>query len=212
MRSGMISKGLLLGGVALGAMCAAGTACAADDQGSISEIIVTANKQAEKLHDVAQAVSAVTGADMATRNQTDFHDFAAEVPGFQVNEQSPVYNREILRGQNSGGSGATVASVIDDMPLSFSGSDNNAALVSTNLDTYDLQRIEVLKGPQGTLYGATAEGGVVKYVTTPPSLNEYQGGIEASGYNVDHGQSSGSIKGYANLPLVQGMAALRVTG
>ena len=212
MRSGMISKGLLLGGVALGALSIAGAARAADDQGSISEIIVTANKHAEKLHDVAEEVSAVTGAEMATRNQTDFHDFAADVPGFQIEETSPIYNREILRGQNSGGSGATVATVVDEMPLSFSGSDNNAALVSTNLDTYDLQRIEVLKGPQGTLYGATAEGGVVKYVTTPPNLNDYQAGVEASGYNVDHGQSSGSVKGYANLPLVGGMMALRVTG
>lgn len=211
MRHGMISKGLLLGGVALGVLSATGAARAADDQ-SISEIIVTANKQAEKLHDVSQEVSAVTGADMATRNQTDFHDFAAEVPGFQIQETSPVYSREILRGQNSGGSGATVATVVDDMPLSFSGSDNNAAQVSTNLDTYDLQRIEVLKGPQGTLYGATAEGGVVKYVTTPPSLNDYQAGMEASGYNVEHGQSSGSVKGYANLPLVAGMMGLRVTG
>jgi len=212
MRSGMISKGLLLGGVALGVLSVTGAVRAADDQsGSISEIIVTANKQAEKLHDVGQEVSAVTGADMATRNQTDFHDFAAEVPGFQIQEASPVYNREILRGQNSGGSGATVATVVDDMPLSFSGSDNNAALVSTNLDTYDLQRIEVLKGPQGTLYGATAEGGVVKYVTTPPSLTQYQAGIEGSAYNVDHGQSSGSVKGYGNIPIVDGMVGLRVT-
>lgn len=210
MRSGTISKGLLLGGVALGVLGVTGAA-RADDQ-SISEIIVTANKHAEKLHDVGQEVSAVTGADMATRAQTDFHDFAAEVPGFQIQESSPVYNREILRGQNSGGAGATVATVVDDMPLSFSGSDNNAAQVSTNLDTYDLQRIEVLKGPQGTLYGATAEGGVVKYVTNAPNLSKYQAGIEASGYNVDHGQSSGSVKGFANLPLVDGMLALRVTG
>jgi len=208
----MISKRMLLCGAALAAMTAAGAGRAADDQSSISEIIVTANKQAEKLHDVAQAVSVVTGADMAARNQTDFRDFAAEVPGFQIEETSPVYEREILRGQNSGGAGATVATVIDDMPLSFSGSDSNAALTSTNLDTYDLQRIEVLKGPQGTLYGATAEGGVVKYVTNPPNLNQYQGGIEASGYNVDHGQSSGSVKGFANLPLIDGKAALRVTG
>ena len=212
MRSGMISKGLLLGGVALGALSVAGSARAADDKGTISEIIVTANKQAERLHDVAQAVSAVTGTDMATRNQTDFHDFAAEVPGFQVEETSPVYNREILRGQNSGGAGATVATVIDEMPLSFSGSDNNGSLVSTNLDTYDLQRIEVLKGPQGTLYGATAEGGVVKYVTTPPNVNSYQAGLEASGYNVGRGESSGSVKGYANLPLIEGKAGLRLTG
>lgn len=206
-----IDKGLLLAGVALGALASAGAA-RADDRNSISEIIVTANKHSEKLHDVGQEVSAVTGNEMATRNQTDFHEFAAEVPGFQIQETSPVYNREILRGQNSGGSGATVATVVDDMPLSFSGSDNNAAQVSTNLDTYDLERIEVLKGPQGTLYGATAEGGVVKYVTVPPSLTQYQAGLEGSVYNVDHGQTSGSVKGYGNIPIVDGKVGLRVTG
>ena len=206
----IIGKGVLLGGAALMALSV--QTAKADDQGQISEIIVTANKHAEKLHDVAQEVSAITGAEMAQRNETDFRDFAAEVPGFQIEENSPVFQREILRGQNSGGAGATVATVIDEMPLSFSGSDSDAALTSTNLDTYDLQRIEVLKGPQGTLYGATAEGGVVKYVTNPPNLTEYHAGIEASGYNVAHGEDSGSVKGFANIPLVDGMAALRVTG
>lgn len=207
MRSGIATRAVLLCGVGLLALAAR-----AQDQNPISEIVVTANKHAEKLHDVAQEVSAVTGADLARRNESDFRDFAAEVPGFQIEEASPVFEREILRGQNSGGAGATVATVIDDMPLSFSGSDSDAALTSTNVDTYDLQRIEVLKGPQGTLYGATAEGGVVKYVTNPPNLNAYQGGIEATGFNVSHGQTSGSVKGFANLPLVEGMAALRITG
>jgi outer membrane receptor protein involved in Fe transport len=206
----IMSKGVLLCGVALIALAV--HSAKADDQGQISEIIVTANKHAEKLHDVAEAVSAITGADMAQRGETDFRDFAAEIPGFQIQETGPILQREILRGQNSGGSGATVATIIDDMPLSFSGSDSNASLTSTNIDTYDLQRIEVLKGPQGTLYGATAEGGVVKYVTNAPNLSQYQAGIEASGYNVAHGESSGSVKGFANIPLVDGMAALRVTG
>ena len=208
MRIRIFTKAVLLGGVAVMALGAR-----ADDKGSTpEEIIVTANKHAEKLHDVAQAVSAITGADMAERNETDFRAFAAEVPGFQIEENSPVYQREILRGQNSGGAGATVATVIDDMPLSFSGSDSNSALTSTNIDTYDLQRIEVLKGPQGTLYGATAEGGVVKYVTAPPNLTDYQAGIEASVFNVAHGENSGAVKGYGNIPLVDGKAALRVTG
>jgi iron complex outermembrane receptor protein len=202
-------KSFLLGSAALAAVAVAGAAYA--DQPNTEEVIVTANKQAEKIHDVAQAVTAISGSDMALRQETDFRDFAAQVPGFQVSESSPILEREIIRGQNSGGAGATVATMVDGMPLSFSGSDNNAALTSTNIDTYDLQRIEVLKGPQGTLYGATAEGGVVKYVTNAPDLKNYQGGMEAVGYNVAHGDSSGSVKGFANLPIIDDKLALRVT-
>ena len=210
LRQKSLLKSILLGGVALAAFSVIGSAKA--DTQNTEEVIVTANKQAEKIHDVAQAVTAVSGSDMALRQQTDFRDFAAQVPGFQVSESSPILEREIIRGQNSGGAGATVATMVDGMPLSFSGSDNNASLTSTNIDTYDLQRIEVLKGPQGTLYGATAEGGVVKYVTNAPNLNKYQAGIEATGYNVAHGDSSGTVKGFANLPIIDDKLALRVTG
>jgi len=177
------------------------------------EVIVTANKRNERLHDVAMGITAVTGAEMQTRQELDFVDFAAQVPGFNV--QSPGvagWNREILRGQNSGGAGATVATVIDDMPISFSGSDSNASLTSTNPDTYDLKRVEVLKGPQGTLYGAAAEGGVIKFVTNPPDTSAFHAGLEVGGDTVDHGGTGGSGKGYVNIPFWQDKAALRVTG
>jgi outer membrane receptor protein involved in Fe transport len=180
---------------------------------TIQEIIVTASKRTEKIHDVAGAVTAVTGADMQIRQQLDFKDFAAQVPGFEIEASgTPGFNREILRGENSGGSGATVATVIDDMPLSFSGSADDGGIESTNLDTYDLKRVEVLKGPQGTLYGATAEGGLVKFVTNPPDPNAFHAGAEIGGESVDHGGDGGSVKGYTNVPLWDGKAALRLTG
>ncbi len=210
-----MARRLLACGVAGVAIVAAGQVVAADANPvppTVQEVVVTANKKAEKLHDVAMAVTAATGRDMELRQETDFHDFSAQIPGFQVVESSPVFNREVLRGQNSGGAGSTVSTLIDDVPLSFSGSDNDAALASTNLDTYDLQRVEVLKGPQGTLYGATAEGGVVKYVTNAPDVRQFGAGLEAGVYNVDHGQTSGSVKGFLNLPFWDGKAALRITG
>ena len=207
-----LRKAFLLSGVAIFAVtCGRAALAEADVSKPPEEVIVTANKQAERIHDVAQAVTAVTGSDMAIRQESDFRDFSAQVPGFHVEEDSAVFQREIIRGQNSGGAGATVATMVDGMPLSFSGSDSNAALTSTNVDTYDMQRIEVLKGPQGTLYGATAEGGVVKYVTNPPNLHDYQGGFELGGYNVEHGHSAASGKGYVNLPMIDDKLALRLT-
>ena len=211
-----ISRGLLACSVAFGGLMAAGAAVAdsspSQPTNEVQEVVVTANKRAEKLHDVAMGVTAVTGADMLTRQEIDFTDFAAQVPGFSVQQESPGWNREILRGENSGGAGATVATLIDDVPLSFSGSDSDAAFTSTNLDTYDLQRVEVLKGPQGTLYGAAAEGGVVKYVTNPPDLHSYHAELEVDGSSVAHGGDGGSVKAYVNLPFWQDKAALRITG
>ncbi|MGC1302391.1 MAG: TonB-dependent receptor [Caulobacteraceae bacterium] len=212
---GVILKRVLVCGAAASGILSAGQAIAEEPTSTpstVQEVVVTANKRIEKLHDVAEGITAVSGAQMQTRQEFDFTDFAAQVPGFNVQEQAPGQNREILRGQNSGGTGATVATLIDDVPLSFSGSDNKAALISTNLDTYDLQRVEVLKGPQGTLYGATAEGGVVKYVTNPPDLHSYHAGIEVGASTVAHGGDGGSVKGYVNLPFWQDKAALRITG
>ncbi len=216
-------RATLLYGAALGGLLYA-TAAAAQTQtapgnaaaavtGDTQEIVVTANKRNERLHDVAMGITAVTGADLQTRQQLDFRDFAAQVPGFNVQSAGvPGWDREILRGQNSGGAGATVATVIDEMPISFSGSDSNAAFTSTNPDTYDLKRVEVLKGPQGTLYGAAAEGGVIKFVTNPPDPTAFHAGAELGGDTVDHGGAGGSMKAYVNAPFWQGKAAIRATG
>ncbi len=206
------------GGIAFSHSAMAQTQGAASNSSSgvttdVQEVVVTANKRNERLRDVAMDVTAVTGNDLQTRQELDFTEFAAEVPGFNVQTAGiGGANREILRGQNSGGAGATVATVIDEMPLSFSGSDNNAGLTSTNPDTYDLQRVEVLKGPQGTLYGAAAEGGVVKFVTNPPDTTAFHAGAELGGDTVDHGGIGGSGKAYVNIPFWQDKAALRLTG
>jgi len=216
-------RATLIYGAALGGLFCAHVASAQSQAGATSasppaandaqEIVVTANKRNERLHDVAMGITAVTGSDMQTRQELDFRDFAAQVPGFNIQSAGVAgWDREILRGQNSGGAGATVATVIDDMPISFSGSDSNAGLTSTNPDTYDLKRVEVLKGPQGTLYGAAAEGGVVKFVTNPPDPTAFHAGAEVGGDAVDHGGEGGSAKGYVNIPFWSDKAALRVTG
>ena len=206
-------------GVALIALSAAlaahGVAVAADkasEASQVSEVVVTANKRSERLQDVAMSVSALKGEDLA-RNQTlDLQDLANQTPGLALQQSGGNYTKIILRGQNAGGDGASVATVMDDVPLSFSGANNDGALLSTDFETYDLERVEVLRGPQGTLYGATAEGGLIKYVTNKPNPDAFRAGVEAGVYGLAHGDVGGAGKGYLNIPLLNGTAAVRVSG
>ncbi len=104
-----------------------------------------------------------------------------------------------------------VATTVDDIPFFMSGAQADGAFFSANVDTYDLQRIEVLRGPQGTLYGAAAEGGIIKYVTNLPNLNKVEGDVSMGGQIVDGGSNAGNIKGMINLPFWDNKAALRVS-
>jgi outer membrane receptor protein involved in Fe transport len=197
------------------ALAAHGADVATDTTGAasrVSELVVTANKRSERLQDVAMSVSAIKGQDLA-RNQTlDLQDLANQVPGLSLQQSGGNFTKIILRGQNAGGDGASVATVMDDVPLSFSGANNDGALLSTDFETYDLERVEVLRGPQGTLYGATAEGGLIKYVTNKPNPNVFRAGLEAGVYGLAHGDVGGAGKGYVNIPLLNGTAAIRASG
>ncbi|MDR3512711.1 MAG: TonB-dependent receptor [Caulobacteraceae bacterium] len=179
---------------------------------TLEEIVVTANKRTERLSEVAAAVSAVQGEDLTKRNLLQIQDFAAQVPGMTFQPVGAFGTRIILRGLDSGGAGATVATVIDETPLSYSTSTAIGAVTVADIDTYDMERIEVLRGPQGTLYGATAEGGLIKYVTKAPRLDRFNAGVQVEAESVDQGGVGGTGRGYLNLPLVDNRLALRLTG
>jgi len=180
---------------------------------SIGEVVVTANKRAEILRNVAMSMSVVSGTDLARNQILDLEDLQASVPGLAIQGGGPGGGeRIIIRGLNSGGDGANVTTVVDDVPLSYSLAETDGGNLASDFDTYDLNRIEVLKGPQGTLYGADAEGGLIKYVTNPPDPNAYHLGMEAGEENVAHGGLGGDVKGYANIPLMNGTAAIRASG
>jgi iron complex outermembrane recepter protein len=180
-------------------------------QGALDEIIVTASKRDEKLKDVAMSVTALGGDQLALRQLTGFQEWAAQVPGLSLQTSDPAFSRLILRGQNVGSVGATIATTVDDIPFFMSGAQADGAFFSANVDTYDLQRIEVLRGPQGTLYGAAAEGGIIKYVTNPPNLNKVEGAVSVGGESVSGGSLGGNVKGFINLPFWDNKAALRVS-
>jgi outer membrane receptor protein involved in Fe transport len=211
------SRAVIGGAAALCLACSAvpGTLLAQDQmddsENVLEEVYVTATKRDERLIDVPMAVTALQGQGLIDRNLLQIEQFADQVPGLLVQSFGNRATRIILRGLNSGGAGATVASVIDEATLSYSSSTSNGAIDIANLDTYDLARIEVLRGPQGTLYGAAAEGGLIKYVTNAPKLDEFEGDVEAGLETIEQGGTGFTGRAMFNVPLADN-AAFRFTG
>jgi outer membrane receptor protein involved in Fe transport len=188
---------------------AADAAQPSDD--SLTTIVVTAEKREEKIKDVPMSITALGGGALDNLQYRSFSDYAAMVPGLSLTSSQPGYTTLTLRGQNAGGVGSTVAVYLDESPFGSSSALLNGSILSGDFDTWDLQRIEVLRGPQGTLYGANSEGGLLKFVTTPPVLGSFSGAAEVTGETVDHGGTGGDYRAMLNLPLGDKMA-LRISG
>ncbi len=205
----------LLGGA--GALCSqlavAVDAAPAPDNGTnaLDTIVVTAQKRSESLIDVPMSVTALSGSDLDNLQARDFADYAALVPGLSLNAAQPGLTRLTLRGQNAGGVGSTVGVYMDESPFGSSTGLLNGAVDTGDFDTWDMQRVEVLRGPQGTLYGANSEGGVLKFVSNAPQLGTFSGAGEVTGENVANGGNGGVIRAMLNLPLGD-KVALRVSG
>jgi len=178
---------------------------------TLQEVVVTAQKREERVHDVPMGVTAITGGELQTQRLLDLADFVTKVPGLSVENAIPGFDRLTIRGESVDGNGSTVATYLDDVPFGSSTTFANGQFLAGNFDTWDLQRVEVLRGPQGTLYGASSEGGLFKYVTNPPELNRFAGAFELGAENVAHGQTGPSYKAMLNLP-VGAIAAFRLDG
>ncbi|HXZ59335.1 MAG TPA: TonB-dependent receptor [Steroidobacteraceae bacterium] len=179
--------------------------------GALQEIVVTAQKRTEKLHDVPMGVTAVTTEDLTKQQLVSFADLESKVPGLMVEQIQPGQSRLAIRGQNVGGVGSTVTTYIDDVPFGSSNALANGSIVTGDFDTWDLQRVEVLRGPQGTLYGAGSEGGLLKYVTNAPDPSREAGAFELGGMDLAHGDTGLSTKGMLNMP-IGSSAAIRLSG
>jgi outer membrane receptor protein involved in Fe transport len=177
---------------------------------SLEDVVVTATKREEKLKDVAMSITAVSGDDLSRRVDNGLADLSTQIPGLAVQAADATSPRIILRGQNVGSVGATVATTIDDIPMFMSGAQSDGAYFGSNIDSYDLSRIEVLRGPQGTLYGAAAEAGLIKYVTNKPVLGKFEGEAQVGFVSTTGGSSNATFKGLVNVPMGN-IAALRVS-
>ena len=183
----------------------------ATQSGATEDVIVTAQKREQTLIDVPQSVSVVSGATLERQQATSFQDYLKLVPGLQLNQDTAGVGRLILRGINTGGVASTVAVYVDETTFGSSSGQANGAIQAGDFDTFDVARIEVLRGPQGTLYGASSLGGVLKFVTNAPRTDRVEARGRASVETVDGGDLSYLGSALVNLPLGDKLA-VRATG
>lgn len=215
-------------GTAAGAQQVGGTAPATDqaNQGGTSaadqaaanaasntgEIIVTATRRSERLQDVPGSVSALTGGTLEQLRAKNLADFAAYTPGVSFETTSPSTNRVVIRGITTGGTqlNSAIGLYLDDVPIGSS-TPFGFGVLAINLGLFDLQRVEVLNGPQGTLFGANALGGTLRYITEAPVLGKFSGRIEGEGGYTEHGAGNWDGRAAVNIPFGD-RVALRVDG
>jgi iron complex outermembrane recepter protein len=195
------------------ALAVAGSAWAEGDAGGdLPEIVITATKRESTVQDTPISVTAISASDIANKGLTDFNSLAQTVPGIAMRTAGPGQTEFEMRGLNSaGGNTSVVGFYFDETALS---SPASAQLGKTVIDPnlYDLNRVEILRGPQGTLYGASSMGGTVKVVPNAPQLGQFV----ASGETVVSETGSGggtnfTQNGMVNLPLGANVA-LRIVG
>lgn len=170
----------------------------------LEEIIVTAQKRLENIQTVPASVSVMSGAQIAKSSPGGIADYAAYLPGMAVTSGgTPGQVSLSLRGVSPVGPGATVGTYIDDTPLGSSANYARASIYALDLFPYDIAQVEVLRGPQGTLYGASTMGGLLKYVTTKPDLDEAHARAGAELSTTDEaGGANWGLRGQVNVPLI----------
>ena len=174
------------------------------------EIIVTAQKREERIQDVPISISVVDQEQILNSGASQLIDYAAYVPGFQVdNAGSPGRSTLSLRGVAPIGPSATVGIYLDDAPIGSSGIYNRSQVFTLDLLPYDIERLEVLRGPQGTLYGASSIGGLLKYVTVQPRLDRMS--VHAGGeiFDIAHGDGLGwGVNFMGSVPIIKDQLAV----
>jgi len=179
----------------------------------LQEVVVTAQKRAERLQDVPMSVSALSGDALTASQSFRFEDYAGKVPGLTLINFGSLGSQLVIRGITSGSQAinSSVATYIDETPYNTHGLFAVSFASAPNLDTFDMQRIEVLRGPQGTLYGANALGGLLKYVSNAPDTSSFSAEAASSVSSIANGGTGFDVHGMLNVPLA-GNLALRVVG
>src|ERR1700726_109199 len=181
-------------------------------QAELSEVIVTANRREEDLQDVPITIQVLTGDALAKLNATTFDDFVSYLPGVTAYGAGPGESNIYVRGLATAVGGIQSAGSIGTFSNVAVYLDHQSTqLPSRNLDIYaaDLERIEILEGPQGTLFGAGAQAGVVRYITNKPKLNVTEGNVEAGYGTTAHGDPNSDLTAVLNVPLIADTLAVR---
>jgi iron complex outermembrane recepter protein len=175
------------------------------------EIVVTAQRRSELLREVPQSVTAITDETLERLQADGFDDYVSRVPGMVATGDQPGNSRLVLRGLNNEGVGAAVGVYVDETPFGSSTGLVNGAALAADIDPFDIAQVEVLRGPQGTLYGANSLAGLIKFVTRDPSSDGYEFRVRTTGEMTEDGAESWAVRAAANIPLGD-QAGLRISG
>ncbi|XHS01155.1 TonB-dependent receptor [Sphingomonas sp. DBB INV C78] len=181
------------------------------EPGVEGDIVVTARKRGEeRLQDIPAAISAIGAGTLEKMGATGFEDFAYQVPGLTFTDQGPGLKRYTLRGIQSAGQ-EQVAVYYDEVPVpGIQSSTGDSGSQIGDLQLYDLERVEVLKGPQSTTFGANSQTGAVRFILKKPNVNDVEGSVKAGASSVSGGGVGANIYGMINMPIVADTLALRV--
>ena len=191
------------------AAAAQGAATDASSISTLTDIVVTAQKRTQDIKSVPISVSAISGADLQAQRISNFDDLSRTVPGVAFNSNGSEGTTNIsIRGVSSTAGSSTVGLYIDDVSITTKNLFYEGA-VEPKLA--DLERIEVLRGPQGTLYGDSSEGGTIRYISQSPNLHAYSGEIVLDTSNTERGGENYSGAAVVNLPIIDDVFAIRAS-
>ena len=181
----------------------------ASPDSTLEEVIVTARKHAENLQDVPISINVFTSKDLQNLSISQFEDYATMTPSISFVSAGPGTQTFVMRGVSDGSNPnfsntATTAFLVDDMSMNYYGS-------TPDLHLYDIERIEVLNGPQGTTFGASAMAGALHFITNKPDPEAFSAGVDFDGGKIDGGTHNGVAEGYVNIPIIADWTALRVS-
>jgi iron complex outermembrane receptor protein len=182
------------------------------DTGQLEEIVVTAEKRESTIETTSISITAVSGADIIDRGFTDLASLMQTVPGVSIRTSGPGMTEFEMRGvASNGGNSPTVGFYFDDTSLTAPAATNEGKIVISP-DLYDLNRVEVLRGPQGTLYGSGSMGGTIKVVPNAPNPELFEASGEVKFADTDHGGFDHGENAMVNLPFWGDKAAIRIVG
>ena len=204
----LTARHILLAGASL--LVAAGPAVA-QSATEVEEIVVTATKREESLQKVPFSINAQTAEDIQRSGSMNLEDLSRNVAGLAVQNLGPGQSQVSVRGVSAGQVVRDQPGVKEQVGVYLDESAISLSLFTPDVDLFDLNRVETLRGPQGTLFGSGSVGGTIRYITNQPRLGETGGALEAGVNQIDGGGIGGDLKGAVNLPMGD-KAALRAVG
>jgi len=181
-------------------------------QADIEEITVTATKRESTIQDVPFSINVQTQRDIQRAGATDIEELSRNIAGLTVQNLGPGQSQVAIRGVSAGQIVRDQPGVKEQVGIYLDESVISLSLFTPDIDLFDLNRVETLRGPQGTLFGSGSVGGTIRYITNEPDPNAFDANVELDVNTVTDGEAGYGVKGMVNIPLVEGSTALRLVG